>query len=105
MLKDEPAQTTSQTARAADAWQAILPVSETRYQGSWSGHRSRLCLLLLAVAAMMPQAGGLAGSFEFVVIGDTRPRFESEDFRVFEGLLHKINEAKPALVINLGDLI
>jgi hypothetical protein len=28
-----------------------------------------------------------AGDFEFVVIGDTRPRFESENFRLFEGLL------------------
>ena len=46
-----------------------------------------------------------AEPFEFVVIGDTRPRFESENFRVFEGLIGKINEQKPALVINLGDLI
>jgi|GEM_PF-642759 len=50
-------------------------------------------------------ASALAESFEFVVIGDTRPRFESEDFRVFEGLIGKINQVKPALVINLGDLI
>ena len=47
----------------------------------------------------------LAESFDFVVIGDTRPRFHSENFQVFEGLIGKINEQKPALVINLGDLI
>src|SRR5215471_21378037 len=47
----------------------------------------------------------LADEFEFVVIGDTRPRFESEDFRQFESLIPKINALKPAFVINLGDLI
>jgi hypothetical protein len=47
----------------------------------------------------------LAADFEFVVIGDTRPRFESESFRPFEGLIAKINALKPALVVNLGDLI
>jgi hypothetical protein len=46
-----------------------------------------------------------AGDFDFVVIGDTRPRFASLDFRLFEGLIPMINAAKPALVINLGDLI
>jgi predicted MPP superfamily phosphohydrolase len=46
-----------------------------------------------------------AGDFEFVVIGDTRPRFESQDFRPFEGMITKINALKPALVVNLGDLI
>ena len=46
-----------------------------------------------------------AGEFKFVVIGDTRPRFESHDFRPFEGLIAKINALNPALVINLGDLI
>jgi hypothetical protein len=54
----------------------------------------------------LPGAGrGVAGDFEFVVIGDTRPRFESENFRLFEGLIAKINAAQPALVVNLGDLI
>jgi len=46
-----------------------------------------------------------ASDFEFVVIGDTRPRFESESFRPFEGLISRINALKPALVVNLGDLI
>jgi hypothetical protein len=46
-----------------------------------------------------------AGEFEVAVIGDTRPRFESQDFRLFEGLILKINAMKPALLINLGDLI
>ncbi|HZR17997.1 MAG TPA: metallophosphoesterase [Verrucomicrobiae bacterium] len=46
-----------------------------------------------------------AGDFEFVVIGDTRPRFESESFKPFESLISMINAAKPALVVNLGDLI
>ena len=46
-----------------------------------------------------------AGDFQFVVIGDTRPRFESESFRPFEGLIAKVNSLKPALVVNLGDLI
>jgi predicted MPP superfamily phosphohydrolase len=47
----------------------------------------------------------LGDDFEFVVIGDTRPTFESESFRPFEGLISKINAVHPALVVNLGDLI
>lgn len=46
-----------------------------------------------------------AGDFEFAVIGDTRPRFESESFRPFETLIAKINMSRPGLVVNLGDLI
>ncbi len=62
----------------------------------------RLILVLLGALAV---ASAAADEFEFVVIGDTRPRFESQDFRLFEGLIPKINALKPALVINLGDLI
>ncbi len=52
-------------------------------------------------------AAGLAraSEFEFVVIGDTRPRFESQDFRPFEELIGHINALQPALVVNVGDLI
>jgi hypothetical protein len=46
-----------------------------------------------------------ADDFEFVVIGDTRPKFQSDSFRPFEALLERINELKPSLVVNLGDLI
>ena len=46
-----------------------------------------------------------ATNFTFVVIGDTRPRFESENFRTFEALIPRINAAKPGCIINLGDLI
>jgi 3',5'-cyclic AMP phosphodiesterase CpdA len=46
-----------------------------------------------------------SGDFEFAVIGDTRPRFESESFKPFERLIIKINASQPALVVNLGDLI
>jgi hypothetical protein len=61
---------------------------------------------LAAVLAGTIAAGSMrAGEFEFVVVGDTRPRFESHDFRPFEGLIQKINALKPALVVNLGDLI
>ena len=64
--------------------------------------RAALVFLLLSLVP-----GGIvqASEFEFVVIGDTRPRFASQDFRLFEGLIGKINAAKPALIINLGDLI
>jgi hypothetical protein len=55
--------------------------------------------LLLAAQALV------AGELEFVVIGDTRPHFQSEDFHFFESLLPRIHEAHPAFVINLGDLI
>ena len=55
--------------------------------------------------AVLAAGAARAGDFEFVVIGDTRPHFESDDFRLFEGLITKINALKPALVINLGDLI
>lgn len=58
-------------------------------------------LLLLS----LPQPVGAIDEFEFVVIGDTRPRFESESFRPFEGLIAKINPLQPAFIINLGDLI
>ncbi len=63
---------------------------------------ARLVTLMLAVLASVPVS---AGGFQFVVIGDTRPRFESESFRPFESLIAKINTLKPALVVNLGDLI
>jgi hypothetical protein len=62
----------------------------------------RLIFLLIGLLAATPAP---ADEFEFVVIGDTRPRFESEDFRLFEGLIPTINALKPAFVINLGDLI
>jgi hypothetical protein len=58
--------------------------------------------LALALAAGL---NAVAAELEFAVIGDTRPRFESESFKPFEGLISKINEVKPALVVNLGDLI
>jgi hypothetical protein len=62
----------------------------------------RLVTLMLVALASVPVS---ADDFQFVVIGDTRPRFESESFRPFEGLIRKINLRKPALVVNLGDLI
>ncbi len=66
----------------------------------------RLGMWLAAVLGTLQTAGSVkAGDFAFVVIGDTRPRFESQDFRLFEGLIEKINAEKPALVVNLGDLI
>lgn len=58
-----------------------------------------LTAVLICLAQFAPAATN------FVVIGDTRPRFESENFRAFEALIPKINAAKPAFVINLGDLI
>jgi hypothetical protein len=64
----------------------------------------RTFLFALLLAASMASAAG-AQDFEFVVIGDTRPRFASENFGTFEGLIPKINALKPAFVINLGDLI
>jgi Calcineurin-like phosphoesterase len=64
--------------------------------------KARLAVLLVVTLA---SATARAGDFEFAVIGDTRPRFESESFRPFEGLITNINALKPALVINLGDLI
>src|SRR3974390_1131769 len=67
-----------------------------------SGCRRRIVLAPLAVLICFP---AFAGDFEFVVIGDTRPRFESESFQPFENLITKINALKPALVVNLGDLI
>jgi hypothetical protein len=46
-----------------------------------------------------------SSNFSFVIIGDTRPHFASEDFSPFEKLIPRINAAKPSFVINLGDLI
>jgi hypothetical protein len=64
----------------------------------------RLAFLIL-VLMELASARTSANDFEFVVIGDTRPRFESESFRPFESLITKINTLKPALAVNLGDLI
>lgn len=61
------------------------------------------CSVVALYASIVSSA--LAGDFEFVVIGDTRPTFESENFRNFEQLIPRINAAKPAFVVNLGDLI
>lgn len=55
--------------------------------------------LLLGVVSLR------AEEFEFVVMGDTRPKMQSEDFHIFRGLIEKVNQIKPALVINVGDLI
>jgi Calcineurin-like phosphoesterase len=63
---------------------------------------ARPVLLMLALVAV---GAARAADFEFVVVGDTRPRFESQDFRPFQALIGQINQAKPALVVNLGDLI
>jgi hypothetical protein len=62
-------------------------------------HGTNLMVVLLMAVPVC------AADFEFAVIGDTRPRFESESFLPFESLIAKINGLKPALVINLGDLI
>jgi phosphodiesterase/alkaline phosphatase D-like protein len=62
-------------------------------------------LVAAQVFVTLTSVGVCAADFQFVVIGDTRPRFESESFRPFEGLITKINPLKPAVVINLGDLI
>jgi hypothetical protein len=56
-------------------------------------------------ASLLIWGGGAAADFEFVVIGDTRPRFERENFAVFEGLVQKMNREQPAFIVNLGDLI
>jgi hypothetical protein len=64
--------------------------------------RRFIWLLLLVELA---RARGSSAQFEFVVIGDTRPRFESESFKPFETLIARINSYHPALVVNLGDLI
>lgn len=64
--------------------------------------RQRFAIVALAALAWVPAFGS---DFEFAVIGDTRPRFESESFKPFERLIVKINASNPALVVNLGDLI
>ncbi len=64
--------------------------------------RNFMFALLLAVSMV---SVARAQDFEFVVVGDTRPRFASENFGIFEGLISKINAVKPAFVVNLGDLI
>jgi hypothetical protein len=61
-------------------------------------HGSRLArrvLLLTALLAAQAHLAAAVTNFEFVVIGDTRPRFESENFRVFESLIPRINPRSP----------
>jgi len=60
---------------------------------------------LALVLAALTGSAAWAQDFEFVVVGDTRPRVASEDFATFEGLIPKINAVKPAFVVNLGDMI
>ena len=57
---------------------------------------------LIAQLIGLAQCVLAATNFEFVVIGDTRPRFKSEDFRVFETLIPRSTAQRPAFVINLG---
>ncbi len=64
----------------------------------------KVCLTILFGASLLYSLAP-AADFEFVVIGDTRPRLESESFRPFESLIAKINVQQPALVVNVGDLI
>jgi hypothetical protein len=65
-----------------------------------------IVLLAAGLAASLASgAAAAAGDLRFVVIGDTRPKFASEDFRIFTGLIARINQRQPALVVNLGDLI
>ena len=90
-----------------DLWHITNCMRCSAFQNQTSsvpGALTKRCLVLPMLSALA--IGSLrAGEFEFAVIGDTRPRFESQDFRLFEGLILKINAVKPALVINLGDLI
>ena len=65
----------------------------------------RAVVLIFLLLASFTACYGRVGDFDFVVVGDTRPRFESQDFGPFQGLVTRINVLKPALVINLGDLI
>jgi len=64
--------------------------------GGWLG---------FVLGAVLTTGPAPAGEFEFIAIGDTRPRFKSQDFRSFQGLIEQINAVKPALVVNVGDLI
>ncbi len=66
--------------------------------------RARLFFGTLLLAGWFTR-GASTNDFQFVVIGDTRPTFQSDNFREFENLIVQINKARPAFVINLGDLI
>src|SRR5215472_15320456 len=66
--------------------------------------RTGLCYAVLLFWTLFAK-GASTNEFQFVVIGDTRPTFESDNFRNFEGLAGKINVLQPTFVINLGDLI
>lgn len=81
----------------------MLQAQTTRFENS-----TRSCALVcaFACATLLSSAwSGKAEDFQFVVIGDTRPTFESENFRRFESVIPRIHGLAPALVINLGDLI
>jgi hypothetical protein len=106
-LGSNPAGNENRLAGWVELWHGCLSMLFSVLQKRLSfgmGIFTRDCLVLLTLAAL---ATGTvrAAEFEFVVIGDTRPRFESQDFRPFQGLIGKINALKSALVINLGDLI
>ena len=79
-------------------------VSTRARRGSPVGGLAR-GLMCFSLAVTLADHASPAEPFEFVVIGDTRPSFESENFKNFESLVPKINGLKPALVINVGDLI
>ena len=51
-------------------------------------------LILLLATSLVCRAAAGAEDLRFVVIGDTRPTFESENFRVFEELIGRINQRR-----------
>lgn len=62
--------------------------------------KSRVAAMTVVLLMAVPV---LAADFEFAVVGDTCPRFESEGFLQFESLMEKINALRPALVVNVGE--
>jgi hypothetical protein len=84
---------------------STVKLGKPNYRSTSDRHRQLVRILQIVPLVALACEQGFAKDFEFVVIGDTRPRFESESFRPFERLIGKINGAKPAFVVNLGDLI
>lgn len=67
--------------------------------------KKKLFNLAFTISVLLITSSMGEEKFVFAVIGDTRPPYGSSSFKNFDDQLQRITSFKPALLINLGDLI
>ena len=60
---------------------STVKLGKPNYRSTSDRHRQLVRILQIVPLVALACEQGFAKDFEFVVIGDTRPRFESESFR------------------------